>query len=196
VRMSSALLALLVSAAGALSAGCGSPDNVVYGSVTSADRTQFPDAAIPEVHSAIHFNGLVTNVNTPTTPPVPRSIVILSGQDGLCDSLKNTPDYFKTAPQGFTALILMTPTGVDGDHLIANGDTDASLLAAFRGQQVALLPGVIGSDVNITEFNTSGNASGTFNLLVAAANAAYPIYGRFKTNPCAAPPNVYLPFQR
>jgi hypothetical protein len=194
VRISSAAFALLASAAGALSAGCGSPDNIVYGSVSSADTTKFPDASIPQVHSAIHYNGMVTNLNTPSATPVPRSVVILSGQDGLCDSLKNTPLYFQTAPQGFTALILMTPTGVDGDFLLGGTtNTDASLLAAFRGQQVAMLPGV-GGDVSVTEFNLSGNAAGTFNLVVAATLSAYPIYGRFKTNPCPAIAGAYLPY--
>jgi hypothetical protein len=201
VQTSSPAVAFLVCAAGALSAGCGPSDNVVYGSISSADATKFPDATIPNVHSAIHFNATVTNVASTTTPPatMARSVVILSGQDGLCDSLKNTPDYFKTAPQGFNALILMTPPGMDGDFLVSasTANADATLLASFRGGPVALLPGV-GGDVNVTEFNTSGNAKGSFNVLiqVPSSGAGYLFYGRFKTDACPAIAGAYLPFQR
>lgn len=198
MRMPSAAAALLACAACALATGCGPPDNVVNGGVNSADKTKFPDAFIPEVHSAIHFNGTATNIGPGATGgPVPRSIVILSGQDGLCASLQSTPDYFKSAPQGFTALILMTPQGIDGTFAVAAtaNNADASLLASFRGGPVALLPAVADS-VSVTEFNTAGNARGSFNLLVAASNGSYSVYGRFKTSACPAIANAYLPFVR
>jgi hypothetical protein len=198
---SAAVVFLLVCAAGALSAGCGQNDNVVYGSITSADTTKYPDATIPDVHSAIHFNGTVTNTASTTTPPptVARSVVILSGQDGLCDSLKNTPDYFKSTPQGINALILMTPTGIDGDFLVQapTQNADASLVVAIRGQPSAVLPAT-GGDVNVTEFNTSGNAKGSFSLLITvpSTGAGSVFYGRFKTTACPAIAGAYLPFYR
>ncbi|GAC1346633.1 MAG: hypothetical protein NVSMB23_24550 [Myxococcales bacterium] len=192
---SSAAAAILACAAGALVAGCGASDNAVYGGVNSADRSKYPDASIPDVRSAIHFFGKVSNQANPAAAPVVRAIVILSGQDRLCDSLARTPDYFKTAPQGFTALILTTPLGQVGDFAIGAVDTDASLLTSFTGGPIALLPAV-GGDVSVTEFNTAGTAKGTFSLSVAASTSAYTIYGRFKTRSCGAIGGAYIPFSR
>ncbi|MFL5427660.1 MAG: hypothetical protein ACJ783_21785, partial [Myxococcales bacterium] len=84
-----------VVAAFALS-GCGNPDNLVLGG--------FNGAIITEVRSAIHGNGKVQT--DPKAAPIDMSVIILSDSNGLCDKLKQHPDFFHTSYAVSTALIM------------------------------------------------------------------------------------------
>ena len=188
-----ALAALLAAAA------CSNQDNQVFGGVSAGSGSPTPDVLIPDVRSAIHAIGTVTNIRDGSTTQ--RSIIVLSSADNLCNSLAKTPNYFKDgmAPEGYAALVLMTPPNIDGDFILEaqnkpDGQADVSFLAAYQKGPLALLPGVQG-DVSVAQFSTTDYAIGSFNIYVASSAGLAFVYGNYKTNYCAAlgAPGTWVP---
>lgn len=183
-----------------LCAACGRPDSEVFGGVP-APSASVPDAVIPKVRSAIHGAGTVTNLRDGTTAQ--RWIILLSSADNLCDSLQRFPNYLKDrgSPEDYAALALLTPPGIVGDFYLSaqaapNGQADASLLAAFQGGSTALYPG-IGGDASVADFSPSGEARGSFSLVVGVGTSGQGfVYGRYKTSPCSAIGQAFIPRYR
>ena len=91
-------------------ASCGTGDNVVVGGIGSSDIT--PVIQFDDIRSVI--NGRAHLFDASGAPNGSAQVIIISDQPQLCDQLKAHPDYFRTPPTTYVALILYLP---DTDHL-------------------------------------------------------------------------------
>jgi hypothetical protein len=192
-----------------LAAACGNSDNLIVGDVASGDTT--PEVLFDNLQSAIH--GILTprdSAGNPVGDPV--LVVMLSSTPNLCGKLKATPDYFRNAPEAYQSLILYLPSdspchpgqGVRLGTFVIGRDCDlgtAAQIIATSGPQVTTpFNGLTGSDIELTNWSLSDNATGSFGNYFGmffddpyGSGLAHPFQGRFKTVPCATLEGTLLP---
>src|SRR4051812_38341192 len=90
-----------------LAAACSNSDNVIVGGANASETT--PQVLFDNIGSAIH--GLATLYDRSGNPlGKPQVVVILSDVPNLCSRLTAKRDYFRNAPEGYEALILVIPS--------------------------------------------------------------------------------------
>jgi hypothetical protein len=91
--------------------GCGSSDNLVVGFIGDSPITPF--IQFDNIGSVINGNAhLFDSSGAPTGNTA--EVVIISDVPGLCDRLRDHPDYFRNPPEDYRVLILFYP---GTDHL-------------------------------------------------------------------------------
>ena len=171
----------LLLAAATLVAACGNSDNQVFGGVGATTDT--PSAIIPNVNSAI---SAVVPIPDAQGNKTNYDVVVLADSSNLCRTLAGKPDYFKTASEAFTALILITPADTLGTFQIgaSNGAFVRLEVTPGAGSPVTAYSGTAGL-VSLREFG--GTSSGTFDLIMANCCR---MFGKFKASACPALANA------
>jgi hypothetical protein len=187
-----------------VAAACGTGDNVVIGGVGESSIT--PVIQFENIRSVIsgRVATLINDDGTPTN--ISSQVIIISDRSGLCDRLAQHPDYFRSPPELYVALILFLPPtnhlgtflpGRPGDEGTGSeiiGIKDTSIpVAPFRALN---LNGYIA--LRDWSETAGGESSGSFNLLYAApeqlnVTGAFPFYGKFKASFCPALEGTLLP---
>jgi hypothetical protein len=189
--MRKAALALLL-----LGSACSNNDNLILGGIGAS--TQTPQITFDNVNSAI--SGKVTLSDVNGNPVTPVLAVILSNQPGLCDKLKQHPDYFRKPLESFIAMILFIPPDRFGTFLPGRqGDEGAGSEIIGVGdisQKVLPFKSV---DTGFIALAPEDGVTGSFNLLYSAPpelnvnNGGFPFQGRFKAGSCPNMSGVLLP---
>jgi hypothetical protein len=181
-----------------LAAACGNQDNLIVGGIAAGATT--PDVIFDDVGSSIH--GVATLRDAAGNPVGdPMAIVIMSDRPGLCPILQAHRDYFRNAPEGYEALIMMVPLGYLGTFIIGRGGVDATtaseIVAASGPQTTTPFHAINGSYIAVTDWSDNGgSATGSFSLAFDdpyGTAVAHPFYGRFKTSFCAGLDGTLLP---
>ncbi|HEY6911870.1 MAG TPA: hypothetical protein VI356_21010 [Myxococcales bacterium] len=190
--MRKAVLALLL-----LGAGCSNNDTLILGGIGASSET--PQIVFDNINSAI--SGKVTLSDANGNPVTPVLAVILSDSPGLCDKLKQHPDYFRKPPETFIAMILFIPPDKFGTFLPGRqGDegTGSEIIGVSDTSKKVLPFRAVDGDGFIAIAPENGT-TGSFNLLYAAppelnvTTSGFPFQGRFKAGPCPNMANVLLP---
>jgi hypothetical protein len=182
--MRKAALALLL-----LGSGCSNNDNLILGGIGASAET--PQIVFDNVNSAIAGNVMLSDANG--NPVTPVLAIILSDAPGLCDKLKQHPDYFRKPPESYIALLLFVPPDRLGTFLPgrAGDEGTGSEIIGVGDPTKKVLP-FKAVDTGFISLAPDESASGNFNLLYAAppelnVTAGFPFQGKFKAVPC---PNV------
>src|SRR5258706_8221936 len=83
---------------------CGNPDNVVVGGISATST--IPVAIIQSIQSA--EAGITTYID-PQGNHIQLSVVAFTDHPGLCQKLKDHPDYFRNPIEPYVALLLYAP---------------------------------------------------------------------------------------
>ena len=189
-----------------LAAACSNSDNLVVGGVTAGDTT--PQVLFDNIGSAIH--GLATLYDTNGNPlGPPQVVVILSDVPNLCKRLSAHRDYFRNAPEGYEALIMIMPSDTTcpapgqgirlGTFFIGrtcDEGTGAEIVAASGPQVTTPFHGLDQSYIALTNWDPKGEATGSFNILFDdpySSAQAHQFYGRYKTSACQTLDGTLLP---
>ncbi len=177
---------LALAALGALAA-CSNPDNLVVGAILG--NSTMPDATIASVGSAIEGTGNVTDESGNQSP---RQVILLSDIPGLCQALSTDPNFLESPISGFSMLAMTVPPGMVGTFYPGATSSEAGFFVSGNaGGPVYGYPGV-GGTVVINELDTI--VEGTFDIeFVDAIGDEYEVYGNFKTTPCDAIANAFIP---
>jgi hypothetical protein len=178
-------------------AACNSADNLIFGGAAAGTST--PEVVFPTIGSSIH--GLA-HLRDSSGNPIgdPMAIVIMSDQDGLCSTLHQKPDYFRNSPAAYEALVMIVRQGYLGTFVVGRASdpgTAAEIVAAGAPAQTpSPFHALATSYIALTNWSTSDNATGSFNLLMDDPNdptIEHGFYGRFKSDYCSTLDGVLLP---
>jgi hypothetical protein len=188
--MRKAALALLL-----LGSACSNNDNLILGGIGSSAET--PQIVFDNINSAISGNVTLSDANG--NPVTPALAVILSDQPGLCDRLKQHPDYFRKPPEPYIAMILFVPPDRFGTFIPgrAGDEGTGSEIIGVSDISKKVLP-FTATDNGFIAIAPDDGTTGSFNLLYAAppelnVNQGFPFQGRFKASPCPNLGGVLLP---
>lgn len=188
--MRKAVLALVL-----LGSACTNNDNLILGGIGAS--TQTPEIVFDTVNSAISGNVTLSDANG--NPVTPVLAIILSDRPGLCDKLKDHPDYFRKPPEPFLALILFIPPDKFGTFLPgrAGDEGTGSEIIGVSDISRKVLP-FTAVDTGFIAIAPEAGTTGSFNLLYGAApelnaNTGFPFQGRFKAAACPNMGSVLLP---
>jgi hypothetical protein len=188
--MRKAALALLL-----LGSACSNNDNLILGFIGSSPTT--PQIEFDNLNSAISGKVMLSDANG--NPVTPVLAVILADQPGLCDKLKQHPDYFRKPPETYIAMILFIPPDRFGTFLPGRtGDegTGSEIIGVSDISKKVLPFRAI--DAGFIALAPDDSTTGNFDLLYGAApelnvNTGFPFQGRFKATPCPNMGGVLLP---
>lgn len=194
-----------------MAAACGNSDNLVVGVIGESTITPF--IQLGDVNSSI--SGRISLRDAEGNPTGTFSeVVIMSDRPGLCDRLKQHPDYFRKPPETYLALILFLPgdnrlgTFIPGRLPSDQGTTseiigvkDITLpVTPFPALDITQSPATFLPYITLRDWSDSpgGAAVGSFSLVYGpppelAGPYLFPFYGKFKTAVCPTLDGTLLP---
>jgi len=199
-----------LAAALAVTAACGTGDNVVVGGIGESTLTPYIDFSV--VNSVI--SGRVALTGSNGEPMGDAEVVLISDRPNLCDKLTQQRDYFRNPTELSRTLILYMPAtdhlgtflpGRPGDEgtaseIVGADPSKKQACIDATGKAVAPFPNVNTGYISLRDWSESagGEAAGTFNLLYApppplTSNEGFPFYGKFKSSVCTTLNGTLLP---
>jgi len=189
-----ALTLLLVAAA------CNNADNVILGGIGASDVT--PQIVFDDIRTSISGKVTLSDASGTPIPEAEMLAVVMTDQPGVCEKLKQHPDYFRKPVEPYLALIMFVPLDRVGTFLpgrVTDIGTGSEVIGVL-GPNQPVLPFVATTQGYIT-VAPADTPQGTFNLLyfppseLASSNTVvgFPFSGKYKTNDCPNLAGALLP---
>jgi hypothetical protein len=187
----------LALAAALLLSGCSSEDNYVL--------SGYSGVVISPVRSSIAAQMIFTDTNHTQHQ---QWVIAMTDTADVCTKLATNPNYFQTAAEVFSAVILWIPPGNVGRYFVGQQDVTGSTagnevlagLALADGGSPQLLrlsqANNVGGSISLSQFNigAGGQAVGSFDVgVIDPSGIAREYAGKFKTTYCAAMEQAVLP---
>ena len=186
-----------------LSAACGNGDNVIIGGIAASSIT--PPISFENVNSVISGRIFLRDADGNSTG-VQSEAVIISDRPGLCDRLAQHPEYFRTPPETYLALILFLPgdnrLGTFFPGRLIDAGTDSEIIGV-GDTKVPVAPFKLLQNygyISLRDWSDSpgGEAAGSFSLAYVpppelASNLTSLFAGKFKSTVCPTLDGTLLP---
>ncbi len=192
--MRRAVLALVFLVA----AGCNNSDNVILGGIGASSQT--PQIVFDNIGTSISGTVTLSDANGVAIPDSTVLAIVMTDQPGVCDKLKQHPDYFRNPPEPYIALILFLPPDRVGTFLPGR-ETDVgtgSEIIGVLGPNAPVLP-FVAVNAGYIILSPNDTPTGSFNLLyspppeLSGGTSGFPFTGRYKTNDCPNLASALLP---
>jgi hypothetical protein len=192
-------------------AACGPSDNTIFGAIPPSEIS--PLIQFDNVNSVISGRLSLRDADGAPTDQSAQ-VVIFSDRPGLCDRLKQAPDYFRNPTEGYIALILFLPptdhlgtflpgrTSDEGTGSEIFGSDPAKWQTSIdkTGKPVAPFTAIDTGYISLRDWSESpgGESAGSFSLLYGppppyTTNTGFVFSGTFKATVCPTLEGTLLP---